>query len=71
LRLPLDPERLAKGEAIPGAEGLWLEGRLSVADAPGLPAGTRALSLFVVNHRAPITEQGKQFEDQSLWLLLR
>ena len=60
LRVPLDPARLAKGEEIPGTEGLWLEGRLVLADAPGLPPGTRALSLFVVNHRAPIAEQGKQ-----------
>jgi hypothetical protein len=28
-------------------------------DAPGLAPGTRALSLFVVNHRKPVTEPGK------------
>jgi hypothetical protein len=59
LRVVLDPAKLSKGEEIPGSEGLWLEGRLAPADAPGLAEGTRALSLFVVNHRRPVTETGK------------
>ncbi|MFO0610567.1 MAG: helicase-related protein [Polyangiales bacterium] len=59
LRVALDATRLAKGEEIPGSDGLWLEGRLVVADAPGLAAGTRALSLFVVNHRKPVTDAGR------------
>jgi hypothetical protein len=36
LRVALDAARLAKGEEIPGSDGLWLEGRLVAADAPGL-----------------------------------
>ncbi len=59
LRVALDAARLAKGEEIPGSDGLWLEGRLVAADAPGLAPGTRALSLFVVNHRRPVTEAGR------------
>lgn len=59
LRVPLNPERLARGEEIPGSDGLYLEGRLVPAVAPGLADGVRALSLFVVNHRAPVTEPGK------------
>ncbi len=59
LRVALDAKRLADGEEIPGSDGLWLEGRLAPADAPGLAPGTRALSLFVVNHRRPVTETGK------------
>ncbi len=55
----LDSDSLARGEEVPGTDGLWLEGRLSVADAPGLAPGTRALSLFVVNHRTPVLEPGK------------
>jgi len=59
LRVALDAAQLAKGEEIPGSDGLWLEGRLVAADAPGLAAGTRALSLFVINHRRPVTENGR------------
>jgi hypothetical protein len=55
----LDADALARGEDIPGTDGLWLEGRLSPTEAPGLAPGTRALSLFVVNHRKPVTEPGK------------
>lgn len=59
LRVALDATKLARGEEIPGSEGLWLEGRLAPATAPGLAEGTRALSLFVVNHRRPVTESGR------------
>src|SRR5436190_1875389 len=45
----LDGEALERGREI--APGLWLEGRLAGASAPGLPPGTRALSVFVVNRR--------------------
>ncbi len=57
--LPLDPERIARAVEVPSTGGLWIEGRLSVADAPGLPPGTRALALFVVNHRTPSAEPAK------------
>jgi hypothetical protein len=47
--LALDAESLERGREV--APGLWLEGRLAGAIAPGLPPGTRALSMFVVNRR--------------------
>lgn len=53
LRVPLDPARLAKGLPIPESGGAVLFGNLKPASAPGLPAGTRALALFVVNRREP------------------
>ena len=48
--VPLDARALRRGWEI--APGLWIEGHLGVAKAPGLPEGTRALTLFVVNRRS-------------------
>jgi hypothetical protein len=47
--LEVDGARLARGTEI--APGLWIEGHLGIANTPGLPAHTRALSVFVVNRR--------------------
>lgn len=47
----LNPGTLAKGVPVPDSRGLALVGKLGLADAPGLPKGTRALSLFLVNRR--------------------
>ncbi len=43
---------------LPGSDGVMLRVVVRVADAPGLPAGTQAVSLFLVNHRDPITGRG-------------
>lgn len=51
VELPLDPRVILKGVPLPGEPGVWLRGRLADADGRGLPPGTRALSLFVVNQR--------------------
>jgi hypothetical protein len=50
----LDPVALSRPTEITGTDGLWMEGRLTVVDAPGLAHGTRALSFFVINHRTPV-----------------
>jgi hypothetical protein len=40
--------------ALPGAPGLVLHLRVEEARAPGLPSGTRAVSVFLVNEREPV-----------------
>jgi len=61
VELPLDPRKIAEGTVLPDTGGIRLTGKLAPADAPGLEPGTRALSLFVVNHR-PVGEKGRQDE---------
>jgi hypothetical protein len=51
--LQLDPELLANGHELTGTRGIWLRGNLQLARVDGLEDETRALSLFVVNERAP------------------
>jgi len=51
VELPLDARTLRDGVELPDARGIWLHGRLETTAARGLPAGTRALSVFVVNRR--------------------
>jgi hypothetical protein len=51
--VPLDAGKLEAGIDVPNSGGLQLQGKLAAGDAPGLVAGTRALSLFLVNRRAP------------------
>jgi len=54
LRLKLDAVSLAAGVEIPDAGGVWVVGQLGAAPrAHGLPDGTRALAVFVVNRREP------------------
>lgn len=51
-RVPLDPKKVAKGVDVPGSNGLVLRGKLETMPGVGpLEAGTRALSLFLVNER--------------------
>lgn len=59
--LVLDAKAIAKGKRVTGYPGLALKGKLAVAETPGLDAGTRALSLFVVNERVE-GEKGRQDE---------
>jgi hypothetical protein len=58
LVVALDPVALARPTEIAGTDGLWMEGKLTVVDAPGLAPGTRALSFFVINHRTPVAPPG-------------
>jgi hypothetical protein len=60
--LPLDPKRISAGVEVPGSGGVNLVGKLSDAQALGLPKGTQALSLFVVNRRAPAESKTRQDE---------
>lgn len=55
LSIPLDAAKLQEGVPVPGSDGLVLQGHLALAEAHGLPPGTRALSLFLVNRRIPLT----------------
>ncbi|MFC1611914.1 hypothetical protein ACFL6C_13205, partial [Myxococcota bacterium] len=50
------------GIMVPGSGGIKLVGKLGVAEAPGLPNGTKALALFVVNHRPAAETKQKQDE---------
>ncbi len=49
--VPIEERELAKGIPVPDAPLVHLTGQLQPADAPGLARGTRALALFLVNHR--------------------
>jgi Helicase conserved C-terminal domain len=51
VELPLDAKALIQGVPVPGVDGVRLVGQLREATAPGLPAGTHALAVFVVNER--------------------
>jgi len=53
ITLPLDPKAIETGEVVPNTSGIWIGGQLGMAEGLGLPPGTRALSIFVVNRRAP------------------
>jgi hypothetical protein len=59
--VPLDPAQIEKGRPLPDTPGIRICGELEAADAPGLPTGTRALSIFVVNERTP-GEKGRADE---------
>jgi hypothetical protein len=56
--VPLDVAKLLKGVAIPNTDHVVLQGKLEPADIHGLPKGTRALSLFLVNRRPIPAEKG-------------
>lgn len=53
VRVQLDAARLAQPIAVPGSRGLILQGELRTTSMDGLDDGTRVLSLFLVNARAP------------------
>lgn len=69
LVLPLDPVQLRAGVEVPGSGGLRVEGKVEPANAPGLPPGTRALSVFVVNRRSP-GEKGRADESYAFQVKL-
>ena len=53
MTVPLDAAKLAAGLPVPNSRGLELRGQIEDAKAHGLPPGTRALALFLVNRRTP------------------
>lgn len=53
IKIPLNAAALEKGVEVYGSAGVEIEGRIAPTSGPGLPKGTRALSLFVVNRREP------------------
>ena len=55
VRMPLDEKALQQkdGIGVPGSRGLILRGELRTTDMDGLEAGTRVLSVFLVNDRTP------------------
>jgi hypothetical protein len=62
VRVPLDAALLAsrEGVRVPETTGIVLRGELRTTDAPGLPAGTRVVSLFIVNERTPQEQHADQ-----------
>jgi len=58
ISVDLDPERLRAGIDVPGSRGLRLRGELRPTGAAGIP-DAQALSLFLVNERAPVTTRGR------------
>lgn len=61
--VPLDAALLRRGLEVPDSRGLRLVGELRpTQDMPGLPEGTRALSLFLVNARAPADDKDHEEE---------
>jgi hypothetical protein len=56
--VPLDPAALSAGVNVPNTDHVVLQGKLEAADIHGLPPGTRALSLFLVNRREIPSEKG-------------
>ena len=61
VEVPLDAKKIAAGIPVPDTSGIYLRGKLGPAQGHGLPSGTRALSLFVVNERSA-GERGRQDE---------
>lgn len=53
IELPLTKEALEKGKELPQTPGIRVMGKIEAAEAPGIPPGSRALSIFVVNQRTP------------------
>jgi hypothetical protein len=61
VELTLEQAAIETGVRLPDTRGIRVCGKLERGDAPGLPEGTRALSLFVVNERTP-GEPGRKDE---------
>jgi hypothetical protein len=59
VEVPLDPAALLKGVQVPDATSVSIAGKLEVAEAPGLGAGTRALAIFLVNERDAADDKGR------------
>jgi hypothetical protein len=54
VKVPLDPAELEAGTRLPDTVGLVLAGQIRDAEkAHGVPPGTRALAIFLVNKRPP------------------
>jgi hypothetical protein len=65
LTVPLEAKALAEGVAVPDGRGLYVKGTVEAvaqAGAQGLAEGTRAVSVFLVNERAPDTEKKRRDE---------
>jgi hypothetical protein len=56
--VPLDA--LRDGVMVTDTSGVWIVGQVEPAEAPGLPAGARALALFLVNRRTPREKTSEQ-----------
>lgn len=61
VKLPTDERPIP----LPGSNGVQLRVVVRRADAPGLPPGTRAVSIFLVNHREPMS--GSAGDEQFLF----
>jgi len=62
VELKLEQAAIETGVRLPDTRGIRVCGKLERGDAPGLPEGTRALSIFVVNERAPERTPGRKDE---------
>lgn len=60
--VPIEAKSLDKGVRIPNADNIYIAGKVETAEAPGLPDGTRALSIFLVNGRRAEVERGRADE---------
>lgn len=63
--LPLGPREVAEGVLVPDTVGVRVRGKLgetTIREADGATRAVRALSLFVVNERAPSEERGRADE---------
>src|SRR5690606_31566179 len=65
VELPLDADALAEGVELPDTGGVFLQGLLMPTAVRGLPDGTHARSVFVVNRREPVPESRKQHRDEA------
>lgn len=61
VQVPLNAKTIAAGISLPDTSGLYLRGKLGRAEGYGLPDGTLALSLFIINERTP-GERGRRDE---------
>ncbi|MBX3246043.1 MAG: DISARM system helicase DrmA [Myxococcales bacterium] len=65
LTLRVERSLVEQGVMVPDTPGVFVKGKLELAEAPGLPKGTRGLSLFVVNER--VIEGKPPFDGQFLF----
>lgn len=56
--VPLEPKALSEGVPVSNAVKIQVAGKIEPAEAHGLPPGTRALSVFLVNKRRGETDRG-------------
>ncbi len=65
VKLSLDAKKLREGADVPGSKGLRLEGRVEK-----MSTGDLAVSVFLVNARAPIEESSRRDESYAFQVLL-